>query len=297
MSNSLKKFLTEFLTSLQQKTSEATIKNYKFYLQRFIKWGNLSQPQEITVEKIEGFWQYLSNIRNQRGELMKTTTQNYHFIALRAFLDYLNKQGIRTLPAQQVILKKTKGDKKSAPEKTDLERLLEAPLQAKSPGIIQKRDKAILELLFSTGLKVTELASLKKNQINFFSDQLVIKKSADTTRAVSLSNQTKFWIKQYLEVRGDNIPALFIRHDKAKKKQFNKIKSEDYQLTPRTIQRIVKKYTKSTGLDNNITPETLRHAYAKELASQGFDVKSIQSMLGHASTTTTKLYTRKQKNV
>jgi len=292
MSNSLKKFLTEFLTSLQQKTSEATIKNYKFYLQRFIKWGNLSQSQEITVEKIEGFWQYLSNIRNQRGELMKTTTQNYHFIALRAFLDYLNKQGIRTLPAQQVILKKTKGDKKSAPEKTDLERLLEAPLQAKSPGIIQKRDKAILELLFSTGLKVTELASLKKNQINFFSDQLVIKKSADTTRTVSLSNQTKYWIKQYLEVRGDNIPALFIRHDKAKKKQFNKIKSENYQLTPRTIQRIVKKYTKSTGLDNNITPETLRHAYAKELASQGFDVKSIQSMLGHASTTTTKLYTK-----
>jgi site-specific recombinase XerD len=297
MLNNLEKLLTEFLNSLQQKTSEATIKNYKFYLQRFIKWGNLSQPQEITVEKIEGFWQYLSNIRNQRGELMKTTTQNYHFIALRAFLDYLNKQGIRTLPAQQVILKKTKGDKKSAPEKTDLERLLEAPLQAKSPGIIQKRDKAILELLFSTGLKVTELASLKKNQINFFSDQLVIKKSADTTRAVSLSNQTKYWIKQYLEVRGDNIPALFIRHDKAKKKQFNKIKSENYQLTPRTIQRIVKKYTKSTGLDNNITPETLRHAYAKELASQGFDVKSIQSMLGHASTTTTKLYTRKQKNV
>lgn len=292
MPNNLKKLLTEFLTSLQQNTSEATINNYKFYLQRFIKWGNLNQPQEITVENVEGFWQYLNNTRNQRGELMKTTTQNYHFIALRAFLGYLGKQNIQTLPAEQVILKKTKRSKKGAPEKTDLERLLEAPLQTKNPGIIQKRDKAILELLFSTGLKVTELASLKKNQINYFSEQLVIKKSVDATRAVSLSNQTKYWIKQYLEIRGDNIPALFIRHDKAKKKQLDKIKSGDYQLTPRTIQRIVKKYTKSTGLDNSITPETLRHAYAKELASQGFDVKSIQSMLGHASAATTKLYAK-----
>ncbi len=215
MSNNLEKLLTEFFTSLQQNTSEATIKNYKFYLQRFLKWGNLKTPQEITVESVEGFWQYLSNIRNKRGELMKTTTQNYHFIALRAFLDYLDKQNIKTIPTQQVILKKTKWGKKGAPEKTDLERLLDAPLQTKNPGVIQKRDKAILELLFSTGLKVAELSSLKKNQINYFSDQLVIKKSADATRTVSLSNQTKYWIKQYLEVRGDNIPALFIRHDKA----------------------------------------------------------------------------------
>lgn len=168
MPNNLKKLLTEFLTFLRQNTSEATIKNYKFYLQRFLKWGNLSQPQEITCENVKGFWQYLGNIRNQRGELMKTTTQNYHFIALRAFLDYLSKQNIKTLPAQQVILKKTKWGKKGTPEKTDLECLLEAPLQTKNPGVIQKRDKAILELLFSTGLKVTELASLKKKPDKLF---------------------------------------------------------------------------------------------------------------------------------
>ena len=297
MPHHLAQLITDFLKYLQfeKNKSSLTTKNYHFYLFRFINWANISEPSQITVEKVEGFRYYLSNLRNPNGELMKTTTQNYHLIALRAFLEYLKKQRIESLLAEKVQLSKIGKRHINFLGESDLEKLLEAPLQTKDSGIIQKRDKAILELLFSTGLKVSEVASLRKDQIDFLKDDFYIR-SGGKLRPIPLSNQAKYWLKQYLDLRTDKVPALFIRHDKARKKQFETIPNRDYEFTPRTIQRIVKKYTKSSGLDKNITPHTIRHSYATHLLNQGFDLESVRSALGHSSITTTQVYKRLKSN-
>ncbi len=283
------KYFSEYLR-IEENTSPATIRNYLYYLQRFFKWSMISDPRDITVDYVERFKQYLSALRNNRGELMKQTTQNYHLIALRKFLEYLHKQNIETLTHKEVRLEKTQ--KRHAPslEKDTLEKLLDAPLRTKNTGVLQKRDKALLELLFSTGMKVSELSSLKINNIHYLKDELYVRSSGDKSRAVPFSNLAKYWIKQYLEARNDSIPALFIRHDKAKTKQLKSISADDYQLTPRTIQRIVKKYVTSAGLDPNVTPQSLRRTYAVLLLKRGDDLSSIQSTLGHTSIATTKLY-------
>ena len=283
------KGFSEYLR-MEENSSEATISNYKYYLKRFITWSLISDSRNITVDYIERFKKYLSGLRNNRGELMKQTTQNYHLIALRKFLEYLFKQNIETVNPKDVHLGKAQQRHSPSLEKDTLEKLLDAPLHVKNPCILQKRDKALLELLFSTGMKVSELSSLKISNIHYLKDELYVRSSADKSRAVPFSNLAKYWIKQYLESRNDHIPALFIRHDKAKKKQLTNISADDYQLTPRTIQRIVKKYVSSAGLDPNVTPQSLRRTYAMELLKRGDNLSSVQSTLGHTSIATTKLY-------
>ena len=287
MATSIQKIINGFLKHLRQSNlaSQATINNYRFYLHRFVRWGNTPSIHDISKNSIENFRIYLSGIRNQRGQLMKPTTQNYHLIAIRALLEYCKQQGIDTLHADEVTLSKTKRSKKTTPQKTDLERLLEAPLHTKNSEVLQKRDKAILELLFTSGLKVSELSALRKEQIHFFKDDLQIRGLGNMIRTVPLTNQAKYWIKEYIQERSDNQAALFIRHDKAKQKQ---TKSHAANLTPRTIQRIVKKYVTKTGLDTTITPESLRRSFAAELIRQGNDMKTVKEALGHASLTTTQ---------
>ena len=169
----------------------------------------------------------------------------------------------------------------------DLEKLLEAPLHTKNSSIIQTRDKAILELLFSTGLKVSEISSLRRSQIKFNLSEISIPNNTNSSRTIPLTNLVQYWLKQYLESRTDSAPALFVRHDKAKKNQHHNM---DYSLTGRTSQRVVKKYTKSTGLDSKITPQSLRHSYAHKQLALGADLKSLQTLLGHSSITTTRAY-------
>ena len=298
MPSNLNQLINNFLEYLgnEKGKSSHTVKNYQFYLQRFVQWGHLGEPQDITVSKVEEFRRYLSNVRSQRGELMKVTTQNYHLIALRTFLGYLKGRDITTLKADQVTLTKTGRRTINIIEEADIERLLAAPLQTKEPGLIQKRDKAMLELLFSTGMRVSEIASLQREQINFLKDEFIIRGGGGAVRFLPLSNQTKYWLKEYLGLRTDRLSALFVRHDKARKKQFETIKDRDYRLTPRTVQRIVKKYAKSADIGQEITPHTLRHSYAAHLLHQGFDIKTIQSMLGHSSITTTQIYSRMADN-
>jgi len=287
MTSSIQRIINAFLKHLEQSngTSQATHNNYSFYLKRFVQWGNIKTIHNISRKNIEDFRIYLSGIRNQRGQLMKPITQNYHLIAIRALLDYCEQQGIDALDMQTIQLTKTKRLKKTTPKKTDLERILEAPLHADNSKVFQKRDKAILELLFTSGLKVSELSALRKDQIHFFKDDLQIRGLGNVIRTVPLTNQAKHWIKEYLQERSDGQSALFIRHDKAKQKQ---PKIADANLTPRTIQRIVKKYVKKAGLDATITPESLRRSFAAELIKQGSDMKAVKEALGHASLTTTQ---------
>lgn len=288
MDNPLHKLKQSFLEYLEieKNRSQATIQNYDFYLQRFINWAKITKPAEITQQKVKDFRLYLNRIVNQKKQPLKKSTQNYHIIALRSFLKYLAKQDVKTLASEKIELAKTSERQVEFLEGDDLKRILEVPLKINEPAIIKKRDKAILELFFSTGLRVSELANLKKDQINLKKDEFTIRGKGDKLRIVFLSDSSKYWINQYLNARKDVSMSLFVRHDRAA----NKAETTE-AITPRSIQRLIKKYAKAAGITKNVTPHTLRHSFATDLLMNGADIRSVQSMLGHASITTTQIYT------
>lgn len=288
MDNPLQKLKQDFLEYLEieKNRSQATIKNYDFYLQRFIKWAEISKPTEITQQKVKEFRLHLNRVVNQKKQPLKKSTQNYHIIALRSFLKYLAKHDVKTLAAEKIELAKVSERQVEFLEGDDLDRILQSPLKVEEPAIIKKRDKAILELFFSTGLRVSELANLKKDQINLKKDEFTIRGKGDKLRIVFLSDSSKHWINQYLNARKDISMSLFVRHDRAAAKA-----ETTEAITPRSIQRLIKKYAKAAGITKNVTPHTLRHSFATDLLMNGADIRSVQSMLGHVSITTTQIYT------
>jgi site-specific recombinase XerD len=288
MTNTLQKLKQNFLEYLEieKNRSQATIRNYDFYLQRYITWGKINSAAEITQEKVKDFRLYLNRVVNNKQQPLKKSTQNYHIIALRSFLKYLAKQDVKTLAAEKIELAKISEREVEFLEGDDLKRILESPMQVEEPAIIKKRDKAILELFFSTGLRVSELANLRKDQINLKKDEFTIRGKGEKLRIVFLSNASKYWINQYLSARKDVSMNLFVRHDRAS----SKTESTD-AITPRSLQRLIKKYAKAAGITKNVTPHTLRHSFATDLLMNGADIRSVQAMLGHASITTTQIYT------
>ncbi|MDD5043819.1 MAG: tyrosine-type recombinase/integrase [Patescibacteria group bacterium] len=293
-SSPLAKLLGEFLDYLEieKNRSRMTRRNYEFYLGRFLRWLELKKsrlaPEDITAENVRQYRLWLNRLAEDSGQPLKKSTQNYHLIALRSFLKYLAKRDIKTLAPEKIELAKIGERTVEFLEGSDLEKFLEAPLLIKNPDIIKKRDKAILETLFATGLRVSELSNLKIDQINLKKDEFTVRGKGDKPRVVFLSNQAKYWIKEYLDARTDPNPFLFMGHDRASaKREMKKIP----KLTPRSIQRLVEKYAKVAGLTKKITPHTLRHSYATDLLMNGADIRSVQAMLGHASITTTQIYT------
>ena len=221
---------------------------------------------------------------------LKKNTQNYHLIALRGFLKYLVKNDIRSLEPEKVELAKQEQRQVDFLEGADLSRILEAPFkmirQPAEPEIIRKRDKAILELFFATGLRVSELCKLKIENVNLKKDEFTVRGKGSKLRVVFLSEQAKRAIEEYLKSRLDTNPFLFISHDKAAGGR-----DEQTGLTPRSVQRLVQKYAKVAGITKEVTPHTMRHSYATDLLMNGADIRSVQAMLGHASITTTQVYT------
>jgi len=284
----IKKLITEFLEYLEieKGCSLLTIRNYDFYLQRFVKQSKINSPQQITKEIVRQFRLWLSRLKNYHQDNLSLATRNYHLIAIRCFLKYLAIKDIPSLSPEKIELAKTGERQISFLEGDDLEKLLDAPLQVKQKEIIAYRDKAILELLFSTGLRVSELTNLKKENINLKKDEFSIKGKGQKWRLVFLSNQAKYWLKKYLEKRTDIDPALFIRYDRASK---NNPKS--LGITPRSVQRLVQKYSKVAGLTRKITVHTLRHSFATDLLSSGANLRAVQELLGHKNITTTQIYT------
>jgi len=280
---------TQFLEHLEieKNRSQKTIKNYDFYLSRFLNFAKINKPNELTQELVRKFRLWLNRLENPRdkGELKKTT-QNYHIIALRSWLKYMAKRDIKTLSAEKLELAKAEERQITFLEGSDLERLLEAPLKSTNKPIIQLRDKAILELLFATGLRVSELTSLKSDSLNLKKDEFTIRGKGSKLRVCFLSNQAKYWVEKYLNAKQDTNPYLFVSHDKAKKGR-----DETGGLTPRSVQRLVSKYAHSAGITKKVTTHTLRHSYATDLLTAGADIRSVQSMLGHSSITTTQIYT------
>jgi site-specific recombinase XerD len=300
MPTKISKYLIDFLEHLEieRNRSEKTVQNYDFYLKRFVEWLGEDTPEAITAEKVRKYRLWLNRLVDVHGEPLKKNTQNYHLIAIRSFLKYLAKRDIKTLSPDKIELMKMPDREVSFIDGSDLNRLLEAPLKnidnITNGKLIAHRDKAILELLFSTGLRVSELTKIKIENINLKKDEFSISGKGKKIRIVFLSEQSKYWIKKYLELRKDMNPYLFVSHDKRTTSSSTKKSNleDDFKpITPRTVQRIVQKYAKKAGITKEVTPHTLRHSFATDLLQNGADIRSVQSMLGHSSITTTQIYT------
>jgi len=285
------KFLREFLEYLEieKNRSILTINNYRFYLTKFFEFTKITDPKEINLDKVRQFRIHLNRLV-VKGKGLKKSTQNYYVIALRSFLKFLAKQDIKTMAPEKIELARAESRQVDFLEEADLEKLLEAPIKAVEPEIIKLRDKAILELLFSAGLRVSELANLKIDGLNLDKEEFTVRGKGDKLRVVFLSNQAKYALKSYIQARHDMEPWLFVSHDKASAKREKK-QSPSAPLTPRSIQRLVEKYSTAVGIAKHVTPHTLRHSYATDLLLNGADIRSVQAMLGHASITTTQIYT------
>lgn len=285
---SIDKQIINFLEYLEvdRGRSPRTIQNYDFYLRRFATWAKHPKPSEITRETIHAYRLWLNReIPGRDEDLIKKSTQNYHLIALRSFLKYLSRHDVKSLPAEQIELSKAPSRIVSFLEQDELDRILAVPSR-ESEGLVALRDKAILELLFSTGLRVSELANLNIDGVYLKRDEFTVRGKGDKPRVVFLSDAAKEAIKAYLGKRRDASPFLFVSHDRAKGGRENA-----GPLTPRSIQRLVERYAKAAGITKRITPHTLRHTFATDLLMNGADIRSVQSMLGHASITTTQIYT------
>jgi site-specific recombinase XerD len=286
----------DFLTYLEveRNRSERTVRNYDFYLKRFFNWAKETPPERLTLDQVRQYRVWLNRFKDERGEPLKKNTQNYHLIALRSFLKYLAKRDIQTLAPEKIELARMPERTVEFLDEGELMRLLEAPLKIRSTEsgpsnellpLVRLRDKALLEMLFSTGMRVSELAGLTKDKINLKNEEFTVRGKGDKPRVVFLSNSARYWMKEYLGKRRDMDPHLFVSHDRAGKGR------ESGGLTPRSIQRVVEYYAKSAGITKRITPHTLRHTFATDLLRNGADIRSVQTMLGHSSITTTQIYT------
>lgn len=280
--------VTDFLEylELEKNASARTVKNYHHYLQRFIEFAGDIDPKQIDLALIRKYRLYLSRYKDPKTELnLKRKTQNYFMIALRAYLRYLARLDIATLSAEKVELGEQDPSPLKVLESDHLERLLAAPDITDKSGL---RDRAILETLFSTGLRVSELASLNINQINLQRKEFGIIGKGGKERVVFLSDSAVEWITKYLHVRNDQFKPLFVRFQGRVDIEDS---GENMRLTSRSIERIVEKYVKAAGLPIKATPHTLRHNFATDLLINGADIRSVQEMLGHSNISTTQIYT------
>jgi site-specific recombinase XerD len=270
---------------IEKNRSAKTIENYDRYLNRFFGFAKISEPSELTEDLIRKYRLYLNRITDDRGQTLKKITQNYHVIALRAFLKYLSKIGVESVHPEKIELAKQDQREVSFLDSKDLERFLEAP---KGDDLRALRDKAMLITLFSTGLRVSELCSLNRNEINVDRGEVAVKGKGGKVRLVFLSEKAKQTIKDYINKRSDVDDALFIQIPK--NARFDKY--ENLRLTPRSVQRLIKKYSIVAGIvGKRITPHILRHSFATDLLQNGADIRSVQALLGHSNLTTTQIYT------
>lgn len=264
---------------LEKGRSKKTIGAYKLSLEKFYSFCGDIPPEKITLDLIKKYRLWLNRADNGNKELKKVT-QNYHLIVLRAFLKYLAKNNITTLAPEKIELAKISERQVNFLEAEDVYQLLNFNA---GDSLRLLRDKAILELLFSTGLRVSELASLKRTDINLKKDEFSVRGKGGKIRPVFTSGRAREAIKNYLSRRADQEPALFV--------SIPKNKAALTELTPRSIERMIKKYAARAGITKKVTPHTLRHSFATDLLMNGADIRSVQAMLGHSSITTTQIYT------
>ncbi|MBI2327768.1 tyrosine-type recombinase/integrase [Candidatus Curtissbacteria bacterium] len=286
---SLVKEFLEYL-EIERNLSPLTIRDYRHYLDNFVAWSKthspILRPSDITVEIIRRYRVYLAHYNSPNGNLpIKKVTQNYYIIALRSFLKYLIRKDFAVVSPDKIDLPKTESRSLKFLDRDQVERLLAQPDIAKDRGL---RDKALLEMLFSTGLRVSELCRLNKDQVNLERREFGVIGKGQKPRVVFLSDRAVLWLERYLEKRVDHFKPLFIRYAGNQEPVVN---GEKMRLTPRSVQRILDKYVRKARLPIKATPHVLRHSYATDLLMNGADLRSVQELLGHKNVATTQIYT------
>ena len=291
MDEKLTKHINEFLEYLEieKNCSKLTIRDYRHYLDVFKKWYIDNIPskslEKLDLSDIRRYRVFLSNKTNEKGEGLARVTQNYYVIALRSFLRYLIKNDYKTLEPSKIDLPKTVSRSPKFLDRDQVDRLVTSADTSKEEGL---RDRAIMELLFSTGLRVSELTSLNRDQINFDRREFGVIGKGGRGRIVFISDRASEWVKNYFNKRRDPFKPLFIRYSGRVIPENN---GEKMRLTPRSVERLVKKYVRATRLPVDATVHTLRHSFATDLLTNGADLRSVQEMLGHKNIATTQIYT------
>lgn len=294
---SLDDLRVEFLEHLEieKGRSVKTTENYDRYLKRYIEYSKAKSPKDITERSVREFRMWLNRQSAHPGskkasdqDTLKRKTQNYYLIALRAFLKFLAKRGHASLTPEKIELAKVGDRHLDLISTQELSRLMAAPMAAagdkKSTSLQALRDRAIMELLFSTGLRVSELCALDRD-IDLGREEMSVRGKGDKVRVVFISDEAKKAVKAYLDKRGDIEEALFIGSGKG----FGN--KEGGRLTPRSVERIIKRYATKAGITKKVTPHVIRHSFATDLLENGADLRSVQALLGHANITTTQVYT------
>ncbi len=288
----LDQLMLDFLEHLEveRQVSTYTIRNYHHYLKRFVDWyikvDESKTLRDINLQTITKYRVYLSRLIDDRGNELSKSTQAYHVIALRSWFKWLIKNDYEVLAPEKIDLPKTESKSLKFLTMEQYERLVNQPRLSTKVGL---RDRAILETLFSTGLRVSELCSLNRDQVNLERREFGVMGKGKKTRVVFLSHRAVNWLERYLTTRTDAWQPVFVGY--TKNKDEITAEGESMRLTPRSVQRSVEKYRKKARLPVPITPHGLRHTFATDLISKGAGLREVQEMLGHKNVATTQIYT------
>lgn len=284
-------YINDFLDYLrvERNCSVLTIRDYRHYLEVFGEWMGTNQQhksiEELSVQDVRRFRVFLASKVDEHGMTLKRVTQNYYVIAIRSFLKFLIKQDIKTLEPTKIDLPKVESRSLKFLEREQIDRLVTSVDTSKEEGM---RDRAMLELLFSTGLRVSELCKLNIQQVNLERREFGVIGKGGRARVVFISDRAAEWVERYLANRQDDFKPLFIRYSG---KKIEENGGEKMRLTPRSVERMVKKYVKVAKIPVDATVHTLRHSFATDLLTNGADLRSVQEMLGHKNIATTQIYT------
>lgn len=278
---------TDFLEYLEieQNRSQKTIANYDHYLTRLVDYAGDITVADIDQELVRKWRLWLNRLGTNVTDELQKTTLNYHLIALRSFLKFCNKRGMDCMAPDKIELARTKRPQVTFLSDDELGRIFEQPDVTTEAGL---RDRAILELLFSSGLRVSELVGLDREHINLKRREFMVRGKGQKDRPIFISPEAADWIQKYLDMRGDTVKPLFIRYSGRKTIDRS---GNFHRLTARSIQRLVAHYALMAGITKRVSPHTMRHSFATNLLMNGADLRSVQAMLGHSNISTTQIYT------
>ena len=278
---------TDFLEYLEieQNRSQKTVANYDHYLTRLIDFGGDIKISDIDAELVRKWRLWLNRLGTNTSDELQKTTQNYHLIALRSFLKFCAKRDISALPADKIELARTQRKQVSFLTPDELQRMFAQANTQTLPGL---RDRAILELLFSSGLRVSELVGLDKDHLNLKRREFTVRGKGQKDRPIFISPEAADWVQKYIEKRPDTAKPLFVRYSGSKKVDLS---GNFHRLTARSVQRMVARYALLAGITKHVSPHTLRHSFATDLLMNGADLRSVQALLGHSNISTTQIYT------
>jgi len=279
---------TDFLEymEIEQNRSQKTIANYDHYLSRLLDFaGDDIKVNDIDAELVRKWRLWLNRLGSYNSDELEKSTQNYHLIALRGFLKFCAKRDIPAMTADKIELAKSKRKQVTFLNEDELARLFEQPDIETINGL---RDRAILELLFSSGLRVSELVGLDRDHVNLKRREFMVRGKGQKDRPIFISEAAAEWLQRYLDKREDNTRPLFMRYSGRKTVD---VSGNFHRLTARSVQRLVARYALMAGITKHVSPHTMRHSYATDLLMNGADLRSVQAMLGHSNISTTQIYT------